>query len=149
MIEQFLGIYVGYNASIWPAQIVMLVSAAVYFTIVFVMAFALGALRVIVIAPRLGTLVAVLLEVPIVLGVSWVVCVQVVSLFDVPNEWLPRLLMGGLAFLLLMIAEPAIAIFGFRGSLTQYLGGFRSTAGLIGLLGQIAFALIPFVQSLR
>ena len=127
----------------------VLVSASVYFTIVFVAAFALGALRVMVIAPRLGTLAAVLIEVPIVLGVSWVVCVQVVRLFDVPNEWLPRLLMGVLAFLLLMIAEPAIAIFGFGGSLTQYSAGFRSTAGLIGLLGQIAFALIPLVQALR
>ena len=127
----------------------VLVSASVYFTIVFVAAFALGALRVMVIAPRLGTLAAVLIEVPIVLGVSWVVCVQVVRLFDVPNEWLPRLLMGVMAFLLLMIAEPAIAIFGFGGSLTQYFAGFRSTAGLIGLLGQIAFALIPLVQALR
>jgi hypothetical protein len=127
----------------------VLVSASVYFTIVFVAAFALGALRVMVIAPHLGTLAAVLIEVPIMLGVSWVVCVQVVRLFDVPNEWLPRLLMGVLAFLLLMIAEPAIAIFGFGGSLTQYLAGVRSTAGLIGLLGQIAFALIPLVQALR
>ena len=124
-------------------------SAAAYFAIVFIAAFALGAFRVTVIAPRLGTLTAVLIELPIVLGVSWIVCAQVVRLFDVPNAWLPRLLMGGLAFLLLMIAEPAIAIFGFGRSLAQYFSGFRSTAGLIGLIGQIAFALIPLVQVLR
>ena len=124
-------------------------SAALYFTIVFGAAFALGALRVTVIAPRLGTLTAVLIEVPIVLGVSWLVCGQVVRFFDVPNEWLPRLLMGGLAFLLLMLAEPAIAIFGFGRSLSQYFAGFRSPAGLIGMLGHIAFALIPLVQTLR
>ena len=127
----------------------LLASAAVYFGLVFAAAFALGALRVTVVVPRLGTLMAVLIEVPIVLGISWIVCRQVVRLFDVPSEWLPRLVMGILAFILLMIAEPAIAIFGFGRSLAQYLGEFQSTAGLIGLLGQIAFALIPVGQVLR
>jgi len=125
----------------------VLASAAVYFAVVFAAAFALGALRVTVVVPRLGTLMAVLIEVPIVLGVSWLVCRQVVHWFGIPNEWLPRLRMGALAFLFLMIAEPAIAILGFGRSLTQYAAEFSSTAGLIGLLGQIAFALIPLLQS--
>ena len=130
-------------------MVILLASAAVYFGLVFAAAFALGALRVTVVVPRLGTLMAVLIEVPIVLGISWIVCRQVVRLFDVPSEWLPRLVMGILAFILLMIAEPAIAIFGFGRSLTQYFGEFRTTAGLIGLLGQIAFALIPVGQVFR
>ena len=127
----------------------LLASAAVYFGLVFAAAFALGALRVTVVVPRLGTLMAVLIEVPIVLGISWIVCRHVVRLFNVPGEWRPRLAMGILAFMLLMIAEPAIAIFGFGRSLTQYFGEFRTTAGLIGLLGQIAFALIPVGQVFR
>ena len=127
----------------------ILASAAVYFGMVFAAAFVLGALRVTVVVPRLGTLMAVLIEVPIVLGISWFVCSQVVRFFDVPSEWRPRLVMGILAFMLLMIAEPTIAIFGFGRSLTQYLGEFRSTAGLIGLLGQIAFAIIPVGQVFR
>ena len=127
----------------------LLASAAVYFGLVFAAAFALGALRVTVVVPRLGTLMAVLIEVPIELGISWFVCSQVVRFFDVPSEWRPRLVMGILAFMLLMIAEPAIAIFGFGRSLIQYFGEFRSTAGLIGLLGQIAFALVPVGQVFR
>ena len=124
-------------------------SAVAYFAVVFAAAFALGALRVTVVAPRLGTLMAVLIELPIVLVVSWLVSRQVVYLFNVPNEWLPRFLMGALAFLLLMMAEPAIAVFGFGRSFTQYFAAFQSTAGLIGLLGQIAFALIPLIQTFR
>ena len=127
----------------------ILASASVYFGMVFAAAFVLGALRVTVVVPRLGTLMAVLIEVPIVLGISWIVCRHVVRWFDVPGEWRPRLAMGILAFMLLMIAEPAIAIFGFGRSLTQYFGEFQSTAGLIGLLGQIAFALIPVGQVFR
>ena len=127
----------------------VLANAAIYFGMVFAAAFALGALRVTVVVPRVGALVAVLIEVPIVLGISWIACRHVVRWFEVPSEWRPRLAMGILAFMLLMIAEPAIAIFGFGRSLAQYLGEFQSTAGLIGLLGQIAFALIPVGQVLR
>ena len=123
-------------------------SAVVYFAVVFVAAFALGALRVTAIAPRLGELMAVLIEVPIVLGLSWFVCSRVVRYFEVPNAWAPRLAMGTVAFLLLMIAEPGIAVFGFGSTLSNYFAAFKSTAAIIGLLGQIAFALIPITQSL-
>ena len=124
-------------------------SGALYFAIVFIAAFALGVLRVTVIAPRLGDIKAVLIEVPIMLGIAWFVCSQVVHQFEVPSEWLPRLVMGTSAFLLLMVAEPSIAVFGLGRTLALYFGTFRSTAGIIGLLGQIAFALIPLVQSYR
>ena len=127
----------------------ILTSAAAYFAVVFAAAFALGVLRVTVIAPRVGALMAVLIELPIVLVVSWLVSRQVVYLFNVPKEWLPHFLMGALAFLFLMIAEPAIAIFGFGRSFTQYFAAFQSRAGIIGLLGQIAFGLIPLIQTFR
>ena len=122
-------------------------SAALYFMIVFVAAFALGALRVSFIAPRFGAVAAVSMEVPITLVLSWFVCSQVMRLFEIPNEWLPRLVIGALAFVLLMIAEPATAILGFGRSVREYFETFQSTAGLIGLIGQIAFALIPLVQA--
>lgn len=124
-------------------------SAVIYFAVVFVAAFALGVLRVTAIAPRLGELTAVLIEMPILLGISWVVCSQVVQYFEVPNEWVPRLVMGALAFLLLMAIEPSIAVFGFGRTIADYWKAFRSVAGIIGLLGQIAFAFIPLVQALR
>ncbi len=124
-------------------------SGALYFAIVFVTAFGLGVLRVSVVAPRLGDVIAVLIELPIMLAVSWLVCSQVVYYFEVPNWWVPRLVMGAVAFLLLMVAEPCVAVFGFGRTLAQYFGTFGSTAAIIGLLGQIAFALIPLAQSLR
>jgi len=48
-------------------------AAFAYFSLVFAVAFLLGALRVLFVDPRLGPLQAVLLEVPLVLAVSWLV----------------------------------------------------------------------------
>ena len=48
-----------------------LLAGAAYFAVVFATGFALGVVRVLVTAPRLGETGAVLLEVPIILAASW------------------------------------------------------------------------------
>jgi hypothetical protein len=45
-----------------------------YFGIVYALGFALGTVRVLAVAPRIGELPAVLLEAPIMLAASWVTC---------------------------------------------------------------------------
>ena len=45
-----------------------------YFLVVFTFAFAMGVLRVLVLVPRMGEVAAVLIEVPLVVAVSWWVC---------------------------------------------------------------------------
>lgn len=82
-----------------------------YFSSVFVIAFVLGSFRVLVMAPRFGEVVSVLLEAPIILTVSWVASRWTARRFGVARDVLPRLLMGAAAFALLMFAElglPAI-----------------------------------------
>jgi len=44
---------------------------AAYFCAVFSVAFMLGTIRVVVLVPRLGELVSVSLEAPVILAVSW------------------------------------------------------------------------------
>ena len=56
-----------------------------YFGIVFATGFALGTLRVLAVTPRLGENAAVLLELPIILTLSWVACRWLISRFDVPR----------------------------------------------------------------
>lgn len=119
--------------------------ALVYVSTVFAAAFVLGALRVLVVAPRLGELAAVALEVPVVLGLSWLVAGRVLRRWPLP---LPgqRLAMGGLAFALLMLAETILGITLFGRTPAGILAAMATLPGLIGLAGQIGFALVPALR---
>jgi len=59
-------------------------SGAVYFAIVFLVGFALGALRTLVMAPRPSDTLAVLLEAPVILTVGWFVATWCIGRFKVP-----------------------------------------------------------------
>lgn len=117
-----------------------------YVAVVFAVAFAIGALRVLVLAPRLGETLAVLVEVPVVLAVSWWSCGVIVRRFAVATGLRHRLVMGALAFIVLQAVEAMLALTAFGRSGAEYLAAFATPAGLIGLAGQIAFALIPLVR---
>lgn len=103
----------------------------------------MGALRNFVIAPRFGETLAVLLEIPIILTLSWFVATWCMKRFEVPAAPLARLEMGGVAFALLMLAEMSVALIFFRRSVSQHLASYQSTDGALGLGGQVAFAWIP------
>ena len=68
-------------------------AAAAYFGIVFALGFVLGTLRVLVLAPTLGSTEAVLVEIPVMLTISWIVCGWLITRFDVSPRWRERLLM--------------------------------------------------------
>jgi hypothetical protein len=116
-------------------------AAIAYVTPVFALAFLLGALRVTLIAPRTGPLVAVALEVPLVLTVSWWAAGRVL------HRWprVSRPAMAFVSFALLMLLELATAI-AFGQTLAQFLMAMTTPEGALGLVGQIGFALIPLVR---
>ncbi|MBX9778029.1 MAG: hypothetical protein K2Y71_26910 [Xanthobacteraceae bacterium] len=116
------------------------------FGIVFVAGFALGTLRVLVLAPRFGVNAAVLVELPIILALSWAACRWLIKRFDVPPVLTARLVMGGLAFAVLMFAEIGVSVLGFRRTLSAHLEQYRQMHALIGLAGQIVFAMLPIIQ---
>jgi hypothetical protein len=119
-----------------------------YFAVVFAAGFALGTLRVLVLVPRLGDpLAAVILELPIMLALSWVACRWLVARFDVPTALVDRLVMGGLAFAVLMLAEFGVSALGFGRTLSAHLEQYRQLPALLGLVAQIAFASFPTVQA--
>jgi len=122
-------------------------AGAAYFLILFLAGFMLGTLRVLVIAPRLGDVLAVLLELPLMLAASWLVCRSLIRRMAVPADSVSRLLMGLTGFVLLMLAEVALSLFGFGRSLGMQLAALNQPAGLIGLAGQIAFGAIPLLQA--
>ena len=123
-----------------------LAAAFAYFAMVFACAFVLGAVRTLIVAPRIGPTAAVLLEAPIVLAISWVAAGWTTRRLAVPRRTRPRLAMGAVAFLLLMAVEASVSIFAFGRTPGEYLAGFGGVAGVIGLVAQLGFAAAPMLR---
>jgi hypothetical protein len=126
-----------------------LVAAVAYFAIVFSLAFLLGVLRTLVIAPRVGEVTAVLIEVPLVLFIGWRAAGWSIRRFSVRARLPDRLTMGLAAFLLLMTVETAMSLLLFDRPLAQQFVAYATAAGAIGLLAQSAFGLIPLLVARR
>jgi len=123
----------------------VLKSTLAYLAPVFAAAFLFGALRVTLLAPQIGPLAAVALEVPLILGLSWLVAGRVLRRWPLaPNE---ALTMGALAFALLMLAEFALAYALSGQTPPAYAATFLTAPGALGLAGQIGFALIPALRA--
>jgi len=120
-----------------------------YFALVFLLGSMLGIIRILLVAPLLGPIGATLVELPIMLLLSWLICRALVRGLAVPAETGARLLMGGLAFLLLMIAEFGLASLLNGERLGPYLSSYRGTARQIGLVGQLVFAAMPMLQAVQ
>lgn len=115
-----------------------------YILPVFLCALALGAMRVTLLAPATGPLIAVALEVPVVLTLSWVIAGRVLGRW--PDISRPALAV--IAFASLMLLELATAM-AFGQTTAQFLTTMTTPAGALGLAGQIGFALIPLVRQAR
>jgi hypothetical protein len=122
----------------------LLKPALAYFAPVFAAAFAVGALRVTLIAPQVGALAAVALEVPLILALSWIMAGRVLRRWPMPRG--RALAMGGLAFLILILAEFALALALSGQTPPAYAATFLTAPGALGLVGQIGFALIPALR---
>ncbi len=133
---------------LYPVSRLAIVSLALrYFGVVFAFAFMLGILRVLIVIPVLGHVNAVLIELPIVLALSWWVAGRLLRPRPAMHANASALIaMGAIAFGVLMLAEAALGILAFRLSPADYFGGFRTTEGLLGLSGQIGFAVIPWLR---
>jgi hypothetical protein len=121
-------------------------AAFLYFIVVFAIAFVLGTIRVLVVVPKVGELVGVLIEVPILLTAAWIVSLRVIARTHVPHKFGPRLIVSGCAFLFLVSAEFGLSTWLFGNSPAAFFASFRTLHGAIGLAGQVTFAMLPIVQ---
>jgi len=118
--------------------------ALAYLVPVFGLAFGLGVLRTLWIAPLTGPLAAVAAEVPLLLAWSWLVAGRVLRRWPLPLR--DRIAMGALAFALLMLAEAGLAL-ATGQNLRGFLGDMATPAGALGLAGQLAFAALPALRA--
>lgn len=122
-----------------------------YFARVFLFAFFMGATRVVILEPMMGEAYAVIAEVPFVLGISWRACRKTISRYDFPEAIGGRIVMGFLSFVILIIAELLLAIYGADITLQAFLDKQFYSNKLhhrIGMIGQILYGCFPFFQSL-
>jgi hypothetical protein len=119
-----------------------------YWAVVFALGFVLGTLRVLWLAPLVGLIPATLLELPIILGASWLASGWLVRRFAIVGSG-EALAVGALAFAILMAAECALAGMLAGQSPAQWLAGLRQPHALVGLAGQIVFALMPWWRAAR
>jgi hypothetical protein len=119
-----------------------------YFGIVFAVGFLLGTVRVLLLEPNFGDLLALSLELPIMLAVSWLACLWIIERFALPPLVMSRLAVGLVAFGLLMAAELGVSLFALGRSLSEHFSLYQRGLTAVGLLAQIAFALFPLVALL-
>ncbi len=111
--------------------------------------FALGTLRTLVAPanPESARPLAVAIELPIMLAASWFFCGFVICGFAVPPAARSRPLMGGVAFILLMLADFPIGAVMLGHSLGERLTLYKDGSSAIGLAAQVAFALMPWMYA--
>lgn len=118
-----------------------------YFILIVVLGTILGTVWILLVEPAEGALPSVLLELPIMLGLSWFACGYMVRWWAVAPSDADRLLMGGSAFICLMAAELGLALYPVGGTVAGHFKAYAEPAQLAGLLGQVAFGLFPLVRS--
>jgi hypothetical protein len=122
-------------------------TGTVYFVAVFAAGFVLGVLRTLLLAPLLGPLWAVLIELPVILGVSWLVCTRIMR--RSPLSPAAAAGMGAVACSLLMLAEAGLSMLLAGRSLAEHLSLYAQLPHQLGLAGQLAFAVIPWIRARR
>jgi hypothetical protein len=116
-----------------------------YFALTFGAGFMLGPLRILVLMPRVGARVAELAELPVMILVTWLAARWTVRRFRVPSSARLRLVMGALAFALLLAAEFSLVL-PLRGlTLEQYFATRDPISGIAYYAALVLLALMPVV----
>lgn len=125
-----------------PERLKGLRAALLYWALVFAVGFVFGAVRTLWLAPLVGALAAVAIELPLMLAASWLVARRLIRLLGItaPAE---ALIMGFAALALLLGSEAALAWALARQGPGKWAAGLATPPGALGLAGQVLFALIP------
>ncbi len=120
-----------------------LLAASVYFLALFSLGFALGTIRVLVIAPRFGGLAGTIAEVPIMLVAAFWACRWLIRRWRVPSASVTRWAMTIWFLVLLFVFETVLGEAIFGRTMVQQWAALATSAGLLGLAAQIVAALFP------
>ncbi|GHG33790.1 hypothetical protein ACFP76_14025 [Paracoccus aerius] len=116
-----------------------------YFAVVFAFGMAFGVMRNTLLAPRLGVTASVILELPVMLLLSWLACGAILRRTTHSGRIRDRVIMGAVALAFLWLSEALLAI-ALGASAAGFFASFATPAGALGALAQIAFAAFPLLR---
>ena len=123
-------------------------AALPYWALIMALGLVLGTLRVLWLAPRTGDLAAVALELPLMLGASWLAARRITLLYGIRAAG-EALVMGSAAFVLVLLAELVLA-WGLSAQVPlAWARSLTTPPGALGLAGQALFALMPLLARRR
>jgi hypothetical protein len=129
-------------------MLTILPAAIRYFLLVFAAGFVFGTIRTLTTADTPDArLVAVAIELPAIIAVSWFACRHAIRRHGVSARTTDRLMMGLIAFSILMLAELVLDMVLAGRSAQDHFALYAQPAHGLGLAGQIFFALLPLVQA--
>ena len=116
-----------------------------YFALTFGAGFVLGPFRILVLVPRLGARAAELVELPVMIGITWLAARWVTQKFSVPPERGPRLSVGVMAGALLLLAEFTLVL-RLRGlTLEEYFATRDPVSGIAYYAAVLLLVLMPLL----
>jgi hypothetical protein len=116
-----------------------------YFALTFGVGFLLGPLRILLLVPRIGARAAELAELPVMIVVMWLAARWTIRRFHLPFSIGLRLVMGALAFALLLAAEFSLVL-PLRGlTLEEYFATRDPVSGTAYYASLILLALMPLI----
>lgn len=116
---------------------------------VFAFGFLFGTLRIFVLIPKMGPLAAVFVELPFMLMISALVWRWSLKRHRIAPDMANRLITGLSGFIILMGLEFLLSWLIAETGPVRYLSEIANPAGLLGLAGQFAFALMPLAVATR
>jgi hypothetical protein len=127
----------------------ILKAGVLYFALVFGAGFVLGPIRILWLVPRVGTRMAELMEMPIMLVVIVVAALWIVRRLAVPSARSSRLGMGCVALGLLLAAEFTLVLW-LRGlSIDEYVASRDPVSATVYYVMLGVFALMPLFVARR
>lgn len=113
-----------------------------YFLIAFAAGWCFGPIRQLVVAPIVGPTMAVLFESPFMLIINFLSAYWIVNRWNITvrND---RLVMGGTALAVLLLAEIFFSITLLHVSFRDVLKGYQTPSGAVSIALFCAFALMP------
>ena len=127
----------------------VLSTSLIYFGLVFAAGFVLAPVRILVLQPRVGERLAELIELPLMVLVSWLLASWLMRRKLMPYRRWQRILVGALALLLILLAEFWVVLFVREISLAEYFATRDPVAGLAYYISLLMFAAMPVLVARR
>jgi hypothetical protein len=120
-------------------------AALAYFALVFGAGFLLGSIRVPYLVPRFGERMAELLEMPIMLAITFLAAKYVVRRYQVSRDMTSRMAVGLLALSLLVAAELTLVVSLQGQSIPAYVASRDPVSGSVYVAMLALFGLMPWI----